>query len=127
MASETASTREEKASTEATMEAEAAQRASEFAVFQSDDNDLQGAIDELERAINKLEGSKMGMMGAKVLFQKSTKAALKKLASAKDVQATSNRDVSSYVTYVRGTSVGLLGKFSDVDVRTANRLPGHLV
>ena len=37
------------------------------------------------------------------------------------------RDVSSYVTYVRGTSVGLLGKFSDVDVRTANRLPGYLV
>ena len=37
------------------------------------------------------------------------------------------RDVSSYVTYVRGMSVGLLGKFSDVDVRTANRLPGYLV
>ena len=34
-----------------------------------------------------------------------------------------DRDVSSYVTDVRGTSVGLLGKFSDVDVRTANRLP----
>ena len=102
LASETASTREEKASTEATMEAEAAQRASEFAVFQSDDNDLQGAIDELERAINKLEGSKMGMMGAKVLFQKSTKAALKKLASAKDVKATPKQLKAIYALMQEG-------------------------
>ena len=29
--------------------------------------------------------------------------------------------------YWDGTSVGLLGSFSDVDVRTPNRLPGHLV
>ena len=34
-----------------------------------------------------------------------------------------DRDVSSYVTDVRGTSVGLLHLFSDVDVRTANLLP----
>jgi len=88
LASETASTRDEIASIKSTMEAQAEKRASEFALFQSDDNDLQGAIDELDRAIKKLEGSKMGMAGAKTLFQKSTKTALKKLVSARDVQAT---------------------------------------
>merc|ERR1719409_2648227 len=50
-----------------------ATRDANFAQFQSDDNDLQGAIDELERAINKLEGSKKGMVGAKTaLLEKST-------------------------------------------------------
>ena len=34
---------------------------------------------------------------------------------------------SATYPYWDGTSVGLLGTFSDVDVRTANRLPGHLV
>ena len=33
---------------------------------------------------------------------------------------------SATYPYWDGTSVGLLGTFSDVDVRTANRLPGHL-
>merc|ERR1719478_306465 len=46
LANETAATRQDKADTEATMEAAAETRASQFALFQSDDTDLQGAIDE---------------------------------------------------------------------------------
>merc|ERR1719262_1353169 len=96
LADETASTRQEIASLKSTMEAEAEKRASEFALFQSDDTDLQGAIDELDRAINKLESSKSGMVGAKTLFQKSAKTALKKLAAARDVQASPQQLKSIY-------------------------------
>merc|ERR1719409_1824499 len=53
LAAETAATRQEISNVQNTMEAEQATRDSNFAQFQSDDNDLQGAIDELERAIEK--------------------------------------------------------------------------
>merc|ERR1719487_780248 len=102
LASETAATREEIASIKSTMEAEAEKRASEFALFQSDDTDLQGAIDELDRAVKKLESSKMGMVGAKTLFQKSAKTALKKLAAARDVQATPQQLKSIYALMQEG-------------------------
>merc|ERR1719487_1982978 len=102
LADETASTRQEIADLKSTMEAQAEKRASEFALFQSDDTDLQGAIDELDRAVKKLEGAKTGMVGAKTLFQKSAKTALKKLAAARDVQASPQQLKSIYALMQEG-------------------------
>merc|ERR1719378_810358 len=71
------------------MEAEQSSRDAAFAQFRSEDMDTQGAIDELERAIKRLEGSKDAMVGAKLsLLARDTQKALRKLVSARDVQAS---------------------------------------
>ena len=50
-------------------------------------------------------------------------------ASSRSFEEGTGMFLSTSRTYAYwdGTSVGLLGSFSDVDVRTPNRLPGHLV